>query len=66
MLLTVVVAHHGLSYALVAGIVADCGIAELVTVVMVMHVCAHISMVVAQIQRNGMMVVVRPVIPAPG
>ena len=66
MLLAVVVAHHRCVQTVVAGIVAMCCIVELMAVMVVMHEGMHICMVMCQVQRSGMAVVVRPVIPVPG
>lgn len=41
-------------------------IVELMAVTMVMHEGVHVCMVVCQVDRCGMAVVVRPVIPVPG
>ena len=66
MLLAVVIAHHGCVKTVVAGIVAMCCIVELMAVMMVMHESMHVCMIVCQVQRSGMTVVVRPVVPVPG
>lgn len=65
MLLAVVVAHHRCVQTVITCIVAMCCIVELMAEMMVMHEGVHICMVVCQVQRSGMAVVVRPVVPIP-
>ena len=66
MLLTVVVALHGLCHACIVREVTCRCIVELVAVVVVVHEGVHVSVIVTQIQRRGTAVVVRPVVPVPG
>ena len=66
MLLAVVVTHHGSVETIVACIVVVIHIDELMAVMVVMHVSAHICVIMCQVQRCGMVVVMRPVVPVPG
>lgn len=66
MLNTIVIALVRLGKSMVVGIVAGGCIAEAVAVVMAPHEGIHVSHIVVEVDRSGVLVVGREVAPVPG